>query len=90
MLWCMQRTNIYLEKRQTEALDRIASAAGVSRAEVVRRIVDRAIDSGGDAVAADLAAIDLSFGCLADVEFDLPGRGTGPREEHLTGMWSRP
>jgi Ribbon-helix-helix protein, copG family len=62
MTWCMKRTNIYLAEGQADALDRVARAAGVSRAE----LIDRAIGGhpGAD-LAADLAAIDGSFGILA-------------------------
>ena len=66
MMWCMKRTNIYLGEGQAAALDRAAQAAGVSRAELIRELIDRAIggDPGSD-LAADLAAIDGSFGILA-------------------------
>jgi hypothetical protein len=65
----MKRTNIYLAEGQAAALDRVAEAAGVSRAEVIRELIDRAIGGhpGAD-LAADLAAIDGSFGVLADQE----------------------
>ena len=68
MMWCMKRTNIYLAEGQAAALDRVAQAAGVSRAELIRELIDRAIGGhpGADLVA-DLAAID---GVLRD-----PGRG---------------
>ena len=66
MMWCMKRTNIYLAEGQAAALDRVAQAAGVSRAELIRELIDRAIGGhpGADLVA-DLAAIDGSFGILA-------------------------
>lgn len=89
-MWCMQRTNIYLEERQTEALDRIAAHEGISRAEVIRRLLDRAL-AGDDADArSDLAAIDASFGILADsgpdeLEAD---RDDGERGRHLSRIWS--
>ena len=65
----MQRTNIYLAEGQAAALDRVAQAAGVSRAELIRELVDRALGGhpGAD-LAADLAAIDGSFGILAGTE----------------------
>src|SRR5436305_7486985 len=65
MTWCMKRTNIYLAEGQADALDRVAQA-GVSRAEVIRELIDRAIGghTGADLVA-DLAAIYGSFGVLA-------------------------
>lgn len=84
MMWCMstslQRTNIYLERRQTEALDRLANAEGVPRAEIIRRLIDRAL-VGSDDVAADLAVIDASFAILNDI--DAPERQPGERERHL-------
>ena len=39
-----QDRNIYLAERQTEALDRIAADEGISRAEVIRRLLDRALE----------------------------------------------
>jgi metal-responsive CopG/Arc/MetJ family transcriptional regulator len=81
----MMRTNIYLEDRQTAMLDRIAAEEGVSRAEVIRRLLDRALAGRDDDLAADLAAIDESFGILSDL--DVPARGAGDREEHLARMW---
>jgi hypothetical protein len=81
----MIRTNIYLEERQTAILDRIAAEEGVSRAEVIRRLIDRALAGRDDDLAADLAAIDESFGALGEV--DVPARGAGDREKHLARMW---
>lgn len=84
-MWCMKRTNIYLDPDQTAVLDRLASEEGVSRAEVIRRLLDRALTGQDDDLAADLAAIDESFGVLHDIE--IPSRGTSDREEHLARMW---
>lgn len=81
----MHRTNIYLDDRQIELLDRVAADEGVSRAELIRRLVDRALSGAGDDTATDLATIDLSFGALAEVQLD--DRGPGDREEHLARMW---
>ncbi len=86
MLWCMQRTNIYLEERQTEQLDRLAAAEGVSRAELIRRLIDRELD-GADHLHADLMAIDESFGVLANA--DAPVRGIDDRQRHLDDLWHR-
>ena len=68
-MWCMKRTNIYLAEGQAEALDRAAEAAGVSRAELIRELIDRSIGGypGAD-LAADLAAINSSFAVLAGQE----------------------
>lgn len=87
MIRCMRRTNIYLQDRQTEALDRLAEAAGVSRAEVLRQILDRGLAGQSDATAADLAAIDLSFGCLAEIVPEAPPRGLDARDDYLSGIW---
>lgn len=81
----MVRTNIYLEERQTAMLDRLAGEEGVSRAEVIRRLIDRALAGRDDDLATDLAAIDESFGVLG--ELDVPARGTSDREAHLSRMW---
>jgi hypothetical protein len=65
----MKRTNIYLAEGQVAALDRAAEAEGVSRAELIRELIDRAIGGRpGTDLAADLAAIDASFGILAGQE----------------------
>ena len=85
-MWCMKRTNIYLDEDQAELLDRLAHIEGVSRAEMIRRLLDRSLRSEVDDIAAGLAAIDESFGVLADTEW--PERRAGDREEHLARMWA--
>lgn len=85
ILWCMRRTNIYLDDEQTELLNRLARSQGVSRAEMIRRLLDGALRNEVDDVTADLAAIDESFGILASV--DSPERSSGDREAHLARMW---
>ena len=84
MMRCMQRTNIYLEREQTEQLDRLAAIEGVSRAEVIRRLLDRALH-GADDPTSDLAAIDASFGALADGEW--AERDADDRQRHLDEVW---
>lgn len=81
----MKRTNIYLDERQTSALDDLARAQGLSRAEVIRRILDRAIDAEpADEVAAQVAAIEESFGVLRDGDEDeFVVRGPDERSRHL-------
>ncbi|WP_084293210.1 CopG family transcriptional regulator [Mycobacterium gastri] len=81
----MKRTNIYLDEAQTASLDRLAGQQGMSRAELIRQLLDRALNSADDNLAADLKAIDDSFGVLRDVE--APDRRPGSREEHLQRMW---
>ncbi|TQM15306.1 CopG family transcriptional regulator [Pseudonocardia kunmingensis] len=78
----MHRTNIYLTDEQITQLDRRAQAEGVSRAELIRRLLDRLLDSEADRLGADVAAIDASFGLLADMEIELD-RGDGARGAHL-------
>ena len=85
------RTNIYLEARQSAALDEAAQARGISRAELVRQLIDRGI--GADAsvdLDADLAAIDASFGVLSRAgAFDTVARGPDARARHLESVASR-
>jgi hypothetical protein len=77
----MRRTNIYLEPRQCEALDRRAAEEGVSRAELVRRLLAQGLEGGRRGLEADLQAIRDSFGALLDGV--APERGPGRREQHL-------
>jgi len=85
MMWCMKRTNIYLAEGQAEALDRVAEAGGVSRAELIRGLIDRAIGGqpGAD-LAVDLAAIEGSFGVLAGQ--GAFSRGPDERTDYLDGL----
>jgi hypothetical protein len=77
----MRRTNIYLDDAQTAALDAVARAQGISRAELVRRLVDRGVSAAPSDLEADLAAIDDSSGVLAE---DAPvRRGPDARAAHL-------
>ncbi|RZH97134.1 CopG family transcriptional regulator, partial [Staphylococcus condimenti] len=38
----MKRTNIYLDEEQTASLDKLAAQEGVSRAELIRLLLNRA------------------------------------------------
>ncbi|MCT2583779.1 ribbon-helix-helix domain-containing protein [Actinophytocola gossypii] len=82
----MKRTNIYLDEAQAELLDRLARVEGVSRAEMIRRLLDRSLRGEVDDVAVGLAAIDESFGVLADNDWS--ERRAGGREAHLADMWA--
>jgi hypothetical protein len=88
-MWCMKRTNIYLTEGQAAALDSLAGAQGTSRAEVIRELIDRALS--GDVSAdldADLAAINESFGVLAD-EAGFHTRGPDARSAYLNRLADR-
>ena len=87
MLWCMKRTNLYLDERQTSALDQIARVEGISRAEVVRRLIDRSLAAEPGELDNDLAAITSSFGVLATAS--VPHRGPDERAAHLDSVRRR-
>ncbi|MFZ0214633.1 MAG: CopG family transcriptional regulator [Candidatus Dormiibacterota bacterium] len=81
----MRRTNLYLDERQTLALDEMAHARGISRAELVRRIIDRELAGKSSRLEADLAAIRDSFGVLrGEAPFV---RGAEDRDAYLDGLW---
>lgn len=82
----MQRTNIYLEERQTAILDRLAADEGVSRAEVIRRLIDKSLAGFDNDIAVDLQAINESFGVLVNVDYE--PRSPGGRAEHLHRLWN--
>lgn len=82
-MWCMRRTNIYLGEAQSAALDQVAHAQGISRAELIRQLIDAGIGATGAAdLDADLAAIRESFGVLRDEDIPLV-RGPDERARHL-------
>ena len=80
----MRRTNIYLEDAQSEALGEASRSLGISRAELVRRLIDRGISEGSPTdIDIDLAAIQDSFGVLVDADGRGIERGTDDRARHL-------
>ena len=85
----MQRTNIYLEERQAVALDQVARRQGVTRAAVVRRYVDQGLTSEQDDVEGDVAALQESFGVLADEDVVAVERSDGERARRLWRLWRR-
>ncbi len=85
----MKRTNIYLDEQQAASLDKLAGQQGVSRAELIRQLLDRALNNTDDNLASDVEAIRSSFGVLADAETP-PYRGPDARSEHLDRMWRQP
>ncbi len=83
----MQRTNIYLDASQIERLDRLAAEEGISRAEVVRRLLDRSLAGDDRDLAADLGAIEDGFGALSDASSTGFDRGPDDRAAHLERVW---
>jgi hypothetical protein len=81
----MRRTSIYLDGNQSATLDHVAKMQGISRAELIRRVIAQSIsDSGTADLEADLAAIRDSFG-IARGEGTSFGRGPGARSRHTSG-----
>lgn len=81
----MRRTSFYLDDQQIGLLDRRAAEEGISRAELIRRFIDKGLHSRGAGQAAVHSAIDLSFGSMVEVE--VPHRESGAREDHLERIW---
>lgn len=77
--------HIYLDEEQTASLDKLAAQEGVSRAELIRLLLNRALTTAGDDLASDLQAINDSFGTLRHL--DPPVRRSGGREQHLAQVW---
>ncbi|WP_166355075.1 DUF1778 domain-containing protein [Phytoactinopolyspora limicola] len=68
----------------TQMVHQMAAAEGASRDEVVRRLLGRALAGVGDDLAADLAALDASFGAYPDIE--ITPRGVDERARHLASV----
>jgi hypothetical protein len=83
----MHRTNIYLEEAQSSILSETANAMGLSRSELIRRLIDRGLD-GDEAqdIEHDLTAIRESFGVLAG-DIDDIQREPGERERYIAKLW---
>jgi predicted DNA-binding ribbon-helix-helix protein len=77
----MYRTNIYLAEEQARSLDEAARAQGLSRAALIRRLIDRGLDQSDGNLESDLDAIEASFGAAA--EGDFLAREVGERAVHL-------
>lgn len=85
----MQRTNIYLDGEQTAALDRRAAELGVSRAEIIRRLIDDGLGRRSADRDSDLAAIASSAGAVADIDVIRTGRRDEARSRHLDRIGPR-
>jgi metal-responsive CopG/Arc/MetJ family transcriptional regulator len=84
----MNRTNIYLEEEQARSLDEAARAQGISRAALIRRLINRGLDQSDGDLESDLAAIEASFNVVAGDEEFLE-RGADERSAHLEKVRAR-
>ena len=78
----MNRTNIYLDEDQARSLDEVAGAQGISRAALIRRLIDQGLGHSDGDLESDLAAIEESFDVVSDDE-DFLDRGADERSRHL-------
>ncbi len=79
----MRRTNIYLGDEQSAAVEDAARARGISRAELIRQLIDTGLSGSGSAdLETDLSAIDESFGAVSDFG-SLLARRDDDRARHL-------
>ena len=79
----MRRTNIYLGEEQSAAVEDAARVRGISRAELIRQLIDSGLSGTGAAdLESDLSAIAESFGAIAD-SGDFIARGEDDRARHL-------
>ncbi|MHB8318348.1 MAG: ribbon-helix-helix domain-containing protein [Acidimicrobiales bacterium] len=81
----MNRTNIYLDEEQARWIEEAARAQGISRAALIRRLIDRSLDQSDGDLESDLAAIEASFDVLSSDE-DFLERGTDKRSRHLNNV----
>ena len=86
MMWCMRRTNIYLDDATITHLDHLANAQGVSRAEVVREMIQAGLANQVRDEQHDIRQLDLTFGIARDIQFHREGNSA--RETHLDEMWA--
>jgi hypothetical protein len=85
----MRRTNIYLDDEQARGIDDLARARLVSRASLIRQLIDRHLASDDDTdLDGDLAAIEQSFGVESVRDMPLR-RGPDERSRHLDKLARR-
>ena len=82
----MNRTIVYLDETQARALSDAARAQGVSRAALIRRMIDRGLAQAEESLDADLAAIEATFN--VGIDDDTLERGTGERARHVEHLRS--
>ena len=78
----MIRTNIYLAESQTVALDELSRRQGISRAELVRRMIDQSLGTPVPDPDGDLRAISDSFAAWGEGQEPWSRQGDA-RERHL-------
>jgi predicted transcriptional regulator len=83
----MQRTNIYLDRRLTGILDELADERGVSRAALIRSVLEDAVTATPDKLGDDLAAIEASSGLAPRMA--MPDRGETERDRYLEELRSQ-
>lgn len=76
----MRRTQIFLEERQTRALDERAAAKTTTRSELIREAIDSYLDSPDDE-AQRLARFRAAVGAAAGSAPSLP-----PGEAYVDGL----
>ena len=81
----MNRTNIYLDEEQARSLDEAARTQGISRAALIRRLIDRGLNQTDGGLESDLAAIEASFDVLSSDE-DFLARDVDDRSRHLDNV----
>ena len=62
--WMSTRTQIYLTDDQRRRIDELASAQGLTMAEIIRRAVDGYLEEQAD----PSAALSATFGAVPDLE----------------------
>ncbi|MGO8723207.1 MAG: hypothetical protein ACLQRM_10805 [Acidimicrobiales bacterium] len=67
---------------RSRSFDGVARAQGISRAALIRRLIDPGLDQTDSDLESDLAAIEASFNVLSGEENFLE-RGTDDRSRHL-------
>lgn len=86
----MKRTNIYLGEQQSAAVADAARARGISRAELIRQLIDSGLSGSRSAdLETDLGAIAESFGVLSG-SGDFLARGADERARHLDRIARKP
>lgn len=79
----MRRTTVYLREAQRAALAEVSRSRGISRAKLIRELIDSGISKASQAdLGADLAAIEESFAVLEDGD-EFVARGPDDRDRDL-------